>query len=112
MVSITTESGISVAEMVENIVGCKWSVQLLRVLADGHHRPSAIQRACPGLSAKVMNERLRKMLRYGIIRRTVQSEKPPLEVDYVLTPFGERFIGIIDEVRRLQDDVDRGTSLA
>jgi DNA-binding HxlR family transcriptional regulator len=108
MVSTRTDTDIPVAEMVENVVGCKWSVQLLRVLADGHTRPSAMQRACPGLSAKVLNERLRKMLRYGIIERRVHNDKPPLEVDYRLTPFGERFIGVLDEVRRLQNDVDRG----
>ena len=108
MVSTSVESGIPVAEMVENIIGCKWSVQVLRIIADGYHRPSAIQRACPGLSAKVMNERLRKMLRYGIVQRSVQGEKPPLEVDYRLTEFGERFMRIIQEVRQLQDDLDHG----
>jgi DNA-binding HxlR family transcriptional regulator len=108
MVSASTETGIPVAEMVENIVGCKWSVQLLRAITDGQHRPSAIQRACPGLSAKVLNERLRKMLRYGILVRSVHGEKPPLEVEYRLTVFGERFIRIIEEVRRLQLDVDSG----
>lgn len=98
----------SVASMVESIVGCKWSVGLLRLLADGCRRPSAILRASPGLSTKVMNERLRKMLRFGIVSRTVFGDKPPVEVEYVLTPFGRRFIGIIDEVRRLQEAVDRG----
>jgi DNA-binding HxlR family transcriptional regulator len=99
---------IPVASMVENIVGCKWSVGLLLLLADGCSRPSALLRASTGLSAKVMNERLRKMLRFGIVRRTVFGDKPPVEVDYVLTPFGRRFIGIIEEVRRLQEAVDRG----
>ena len=109
MVSTTAQSGarIPVAEMVENIVGCKWSVQVLRVLADNCNRPSAIQRACPGLSAKVLNERLRKMLRFGIVQRNVHGEKPPLEVEYTLMPFGARFMGILNEVRRLQEDVDR-----
>ncbi|MBE0565919.1 MAG: helix-turn-helix transcriptional regulator [Krumholzibacteria bacterium] len=99
---------IPVASMVESIVGCKWSVGLLGLLAGGCSRPSAILRASTGLSAKVMNERLRKMLRFGIVRRTVHGEKPPVEVEYVLTPFGRRFIGIIDEVRRLQEAVDSG----
>ncbi|MFN0151753.1 MAG: winged helix-turn-helix transcriptional regulator [bacterium] len=99
---------IPVASMVESIVGCKWSVGLLRLLSDGCNRPSAILRASKGLSAKVMNERLRKMLRFGIVSRSVFGEKPPLEVEYVLTPFGRRFIGIIEEVRRLQEAVDRG----
>jgi len=99
---------IPVAAMVESIIGCKWSVQLLGLLADGCVRPSAILRASPGLSTKVMNERLRKMLRFGIARRTVFGEKPPLEVEYTLTPFGLRFMGILEEVRRLQDAVDQG----
>lgn len=99
---------VPVSSMVESIVGCKWSVGLLRLLAEGCCRPSAILRASTGLSAKVMNERLRKMLRFGIVSRTVFGDKPPLEVEYVLTPFGRRFMGIIEEVRRLQEAVDRG----
>lgn len=99
---------LPVASMVESIVGCKWSVGLLRLLGEGHTRPSALLRASPGLSAKVMNERLRKLLRFGIVTRTVFGEKPPFEVEYVLTPYGRRFMRIIDEVRRLQETVDRG----
>ena len=101
------QGAVPVAAMVESIVGCKWSVRLLQLCAEGQRRPSALLRACPGLSAKVMNERLQKMLRFGIVDRTVQGDKPPLEVDYALTPFGRRFLRIIDEVRELQDAVDR-----
>lgn len=92
--------------MVESIVGCKWSVRLLRLCADGYSRPSALLRACPGLSAKVMNERLRKVTRFGIMQRTVFGEKPPVQVEYVLTSFGRRFMGVLEEVRRLQEAVD------
>lgn len=55
-----------------------------------------------------MNERLRKMTRFGIVQRTVFGEKPPVEVEYRLTPFGLRFMGILEEVRRLQEAVDQG----
>jgi DNA-binding HxlR family transcriptional regulator len=92
--------------MVESIIGCKWSVRMLWLIADSINRPSALLRACPGLSAKVMNERLRKMMRYGIVQRAVYGEKPPLQVKYKLTPFGRRFMGILKEVRRLQADVE------
>ncbi len=94
--------------MVENIVGCKWSVHLLDRIAEGCHRPSALLRSCPGLSSKVMNERLRKMLRFRIVERTVFGEKPPIEVEYRLTPFGRRFARILEEVRRLQETIDQG----
>lgn len=100
--------GIPVASMVESIVGCKWSVRLLQLCAEGHARPSAFLRVCPGLSPKVLNERLRKMMAFGILRRTVFGEKPPVQVEYVLTPFGRRFLRILDEVRRLQEAVDTG----
>ena len=103
-----SKEGIRVASMVESIVGCKWSLRLLQLCADGQSRPNAFLRACPGLSAKVMNERWQKMLRFGIVRRTVFGEKPPVEVEYLLTPFGRRFLGILDEVRRLQEAVDNG----
>lgn len=97
---------IPVAAMVESIVGCKWSLRLLDQFADGQSRPSELLRACPSLSAKVMNERLRKMVRFGIVERTVFGKRPPLEVVYVLTPFGRRFMDILDEVRQLQAAID------
>ncbi|MDA1304708.1 MAG: helix-turn-helix domain-containing protein [Nitrospirae bacterium] len=101
-------SGIPVASMVESIIGCKWSVLILSKLAEGCSRPSALLRACPWLSAKVMNERLRKMTRFGLAHRTVIGDKPPVEVEYVLTPLGRRFMGILHEVRQLQDAVNSG----
>jgi DNA-binding HxlR family transcriptional regulator len=100
------DPSIPVAAMVESIIGCKWSLRVLQLSADGNHRPSEILRACEGLSAKVMNERLRKMTRFGIMQRTVFGEKPPVVVEYRLTPFGQRFMGVLDEVRKLQESVD------
>jgi DNA-binding HxlR family transcriptional regulator len=101
------DRAIPVAAMVESIIGCKWSLGILGLLAARGHRPSALLRASPGLSAKVMNERLQKMMRFGIVNRTVFGEKPPVEVEYMLTPFGRRFMRIIEEVYRLQESVDR-----
>lgn len=101
------EELIPVAAMVESIVGCKWSVRLIGLIAGECCRPSALLRSCPGLSAKVMNERLRKLTRFGIVERTVHGERPPVEVEYRLTPFGGRFMRILDEVRRLQESVDQ-----
>lgn len=98
----------AVTSILESVIGCKWSVRLLQLCSEGCRRPSAMLRACPGLSAKVLNERLRKMTRLGILQRTVFGEKPPVTVEYRLTPLGSRFMTIIAEVRRLQEDVDRG----
>ncbi len=104
------ERAPDVASMVEDVIGCKWSLRLLGLIADGVQRPSAFQRACPGLSAKVMNERLAKLLRFGIAARSVTGERPPLRVVYTLTPFGRGFVGVLDEVRRLQAKLDEEPS--
>lgn len=98
-----------IAAMVESIGGCKWPLRLLDQFADGPDRPSELLRACASLSANVMNERLRKMVRFGIVERTVFGNKPPLEVVYVQTPFGRRFTGMLDEVRQLQAAFDSTT---
>lgn len=92
-----------VAPMLEDVLGCKWSLQLLTLISGGMARPSELLRACPGLSAKVMNERLRKLVRYGILDRRVSGEKAPFRVEYVLTPFGERFAGVISTIRELEE---------
>jgi len=44
--------------MVEDVLGCKWTVDLLAKITAGCHRPGRLRRAVPGLSAKVMNQRL------------------------------------------------------
>ena len=95
-----------VAGMVEDLVGCKWSLAVLAQIRAGLMRPGEIERAIAGLSKKVMNERLRKLHRFGIIDRRVFAEVPP-RVEYRLTPFGERFAKLLDGIDRLQRTLDR-----
>lgn len=93
-----------VAGMVENIVGCKWSLAVLALVRQGVHRPGAMEQAIDGLSAKVLNERLRKLVRYGILDKTSYAELPP-RVEYRMTPFGQRFIAILDQIEALQEEL-------
>lgn len=53
-----------------------------------------------------MNERLGKMIRFGILQRKVFGDKPLIEVEYQLTSFGRRFTRIVEEVDRLQEELD------
>lgn len=95
----------TVSAMVEDIVGCKWSLSVLAAVREGIHRPGAIQRSLAGLSAKVMNERLRKLTRYGILERRSFAEIPP-RVEYHVTAFGHRFGELIDGIERLQQSLE------
>ena len=90
--------------MVEDIVGCKWSLAVIDLVRRGVCRPGAMEHAIDGLSAKVLNERLRKLQRYGILAKASYPEIPP-RVEYSLTPFGMKFIGLLDHVRQLDAEL-------
>lgn len=92
--------------MVEDVVGCKWSLAVLGMVRGGVHRPGAMEHAIPGLSKKVLNERLRKLVRFGILSKRSYAEVPP-RVEYRLTEFGEQFAELMDGVARLQRALDR-----
>lgn len=92
--------------MVEDIVGCKWSLSVLGGIRAGHLRPGALRRSIDGLTAKVLNERLTKMVRFGILARQSHAEVPP-RVEYRLTPFGRRFLRILDQVDALDAELER-----
>ncbi|MEO7414497.1 MAG: winged helix-turn-helix transcriptional regulator [Opitutaceae bacterium] len=91
--------------MVESIVGCKWSLVVLQLVRDGVNRPGAMERTVPGLTAKVLNERLRKMLRFGILAKKIFPVTPP-HVEYRFTPFGKKFVGLLRGVEKLQRELD------
>lgn len=95
-----------VGRMVESIIGCKWSLAVIRLLRDRVRRPGAMRRRIDGLTTKVLNERLAKLVRFGIIEKRAFPEVPP-RVEYHFTPFGERFLVIIDAVDQIQQELDR-----
>jgi DNA-binding HxlR family transcriptional regulator len=97
-----------VGHMVESIIGCKWSLSVIRLLRDGINRPGAMQREVEGLTTKVLNERLQKLLRFGIVEKIVYPESPP-RVEYLFTDFGLRFLQIVEAVERVQGELDGAT---
>jgi DNA-binding HxlR family transcriptional regulator len=94
----------SVSEMVESIVGCKWSLGVLAAVRRDVVRPGAMLRELDGISTKVLNQRLAKMQRFGILDKRIFAEVPP-RVEYGLTAFGRRFIALIDQIETLQRDL-------
>jgi DNA-binding HxlR family transcriptional regulator len=96
------------ARMVEAIFGCKWSLTVYQLLANGIHRPGEMVRSVDGLTTKVLNECLRRNMEFGIIERIAYDESPP-RVEYVVTPFGTKFIRILDELEKLQREIESET---
>jgi DNA-binding HxlR family transcriptional regulator len=93
-----------VARIMEDMIGCKWSLSVLAAVRAGTLRPGAMEQAIPGISKKVLNERLRKLVRFAILERRVFPEVPP-RVEYRLTVFGRKFSRLIDSVERLDQEL-------
>jgi DNA-binding HxlR family transcriptional regulator len=87
--------------MTEDILGCKWSIAVLDLVRQGICRPGMMERTIDGLTTKVLNERLRKLTGYNILQRHAYPEIPP-RVEYSLTPFGEKFVSILDSFAELE----------
>lgn len=92
---------LPVSRMVEDVLGCKWTLTILQLVRQGICRPGAMERSVEGLTTKVLNERLRKLVNYGILTRHSYPEIPP-RVEYELTPFGKKFTIILDAIEKLE----------
>jgi DNA-binding HxlR family transcriptional regulator len=93
-----------VAECVEAVFGCKWSIRILTLIRRGVRRPGEIERSLPGLTTKVQHHYFRRMVALGVLSREVYAEVPP-RVEYRLTPFGERFVPLLEQIERFQSEL-------
>jgi len=95
----------SAVAMTESVFACKWSARILNLIRQGIKRPGAITRTLDGLTTKVLNECLRRLIDFGLVERTSYPEIPP-RVEYNLTSLGERFVIVLDAVEELQIVID------
>ncbi|MHA1977072.1 MAG: winged helix-turn-helix transcriptional regulator [Candidatus Hodarchaeales archaeon] len=66
----------------------KWSIEVVRDIWFGKERFSEILESNPGLSSKVLSQRLKELIKYGIIDKRVVS-KTPMRAEYKLTEKGQ-----------------------
>ena len=93
-----------VAECVEAVFGCRWSIRILTLIRRGVCRPGEIERSLAGLTTKVQHHYSRRMVSLGILSREVYAQVPP-RVEYRLTPFGERFVPLLEQIERFQSEL-------
>jgi DNA-binding HxlR family transcriptional regulator len=103
------QSAPSVATIVENVVGCKWTLHVLAQVRAGVNRPGRLVRSAEGLTTKVLNERLTKLVRFNVLEKVSYPEVPP-RVEYHLTPLGQRLNRVLDAIAELQDERDGSRS--
>ncbi|HEY9825465.1 MAG TPA: helix-turn-helix domain-containing protein [Stenomitos sp.] len=76
-------------QFVVDLIGNKWLILVLRELFGGDRRTHELLAALPGISTKILTQRLRELERQGLIERRVYAEVPP-HVEYSLTPKGRQ----------------------
>jgi DNA-binding HxlR family transcriptional regulator len=80
-----------------NLVGDKWSVQVVSTLGRGPLRFTELKRSIERISQRMLTLTLRGLERDGLVSRTVTPTIPP-RVDYELTKLGQT---LLDPVRTL-----------
>jgi DNA-binding HxlR family transcriptional regulator len=79
------------------LIGRRWTGAILRVLLGGPTRFSDIAGHIPGLSDRLLSERLKELEAEGIVVRTVYPEMP-VRIEYALTGKGRALEGAIAAV--------------
>ena len=82
------------------ILGCKWSVLILRELLSGDRRTHELLEALQGISSKTLMLRLREFEKHGLLARRAYPEVPP-HVEYSLTEKGLQIQPVIIALKQL-----------
>src|SRR5579859_145932 len=81
------------------IVCGKWTLLLVKELADGRSRFCELERSLQGISPRTLSLRLRALEEEGIVARQTFPEVPP-RVVYELTTKGRALVPLIEDMRR------------
>jgi len=82
-----------------DIICGKWTILVIRDLAEGRSRFCELERSLEGISPRTLSLRLRALEEQGIVARDTFPEVPP-RVEYSLTSKGEALVPLIEDMRR------------
>jgi DNA-binding HxlR family transcriptional regulator len=80
------------------IVCGKWTLLVIRDLANGRSRFCELERSLHGISPRTLSLRLRALEEEGIVERQTYPEVPP-RVEYALTEKGRALVPLIEDMR-------------
>jgi DNA-binding HxlR family transcriptional regulator len=80
------------------IISGKWTLLVIRDLADGACRFCELERSLQGISPRTLSLRLRALEEHGILARRTYPEVPP-RVEYQLTSKGQALVPLIEDMR-------------
>lgn len=112
--SATSNSSCPVCRTAEIVCG-KWTLLLIRDLAEGNARFCELERSLEGISPRTLSLRLRALEDEGIVARHTYPEVPP-RVEYALTEKGRALVPLVEDMRsygsRWLSEESRATALA
>lgn len=82
------------------VLSPRWTSSVLIQLFCGKKRTTELLRSLPGLSAKTLSERLKRLQELGLVTRTVYPEVPP-RVEYELTEQGAQLLDALLALKAL-----------
>jgi DNA-binding HxlR family transcriptional regulator len=66
----------------------KWKITLIYFMIEGPRRYGELKKMLPGISEKILVQKLRELEKDKIVQRKIYSESPP-KVEYSLTAYGQ-----------------------
>lgn len=88
------ESYSCAVELTVDIVGGRWRTVILSHLKEGVHRYGRLRRVIPGISEKMLSQRLRELEADGLIERTDRGTAAR-HVEYDLTDEGRTLVPVL-----------------
>jgi DNA-binding HxlR family transcriptional regulator len=85
-------------ERAMSLLSKRWTGVILRALLAGTCRFNGISAYVPGLSDRLLSQRLKELEAEGIVERHVYPETP-VRIEYVLTPKGEQLRDVVQVVQ-------------
>ena len=82
-----------------DLISGKWTMLIIRDLADGRCRFCELERSLAGISPRTLSLRLRALEEEGVVRPQTFAEVPP-RVEYGLTEKGHALVPLIEDMRR------------
>lgn len=79
------------------LIGRRWAGVILMAMMSGVERFSDLVSSIPGLSDRMLSERLKDLESEGLVRRVVIPETP-VRVEYHLTEKGRALGGVVEAV--------------
>ncbi len=85
------------------VLGRRWTGLVLRALMDSPRRFSEITAYVPGLSDRLLSERLQELEATGLVERRVHPEQRPVLVEYRLTEKGHALRPALEALQKWAD---------